>query len=36
MATFVGIMGVASGNIGNCTRKLFICEGVSSFANVFS
>ena len=29
MATFVGKMGVASGDIGNCTRKLYIREGLS-------
>jgi len=36
VATFVGKMGVASGDIGNCTRKLYICERLSPFANVFS
>ena len=36
MATFIGKMGVALGNVCNCTRKLYICEGLSPFANVFS
>jgi len=31
-----GKMGVAIGDINNCTRKLYIREGLSSFANVFS
>ena len=36
MATFVGKMGVASGDIVHCTRKLLIREELSPFANVSS
>ena len=36
MATFIGKMGVALGDARNCTRKLYIREGLSQFANVFS
>ena len=36
VATFVEKMGVASSDIGNCTRKLYIREGLSPFANIFS
>jgi len=36
MATFIGKMGVARGDVCNCTRKLYIRKGPSLYARTFS